>query len=56
MDKEIITTKRKIGKTTYLVQSLPSETATDTIHRKIEKLIMKEMQKNAVTTGFFASN
>ena len=37
--KQTITTERKIGKITYLVQALPSEKATDTIHKKIEKLI-----------------
>ena len=33
--KQTITTERKIGKITYLVQALPSEKATDTIHKKI---------------------
>ena len=32
--KQTITTERKIGKITYLVQALPSEKATDTIHKK----------------------
>lgn len=42
--KQTITTERKIGKITYLVQALPSEKATDTIHKKIEKLIVKDLQ------------
>ena len=45
--KQTITTERKIGKITYLVQALPSEKATDTIHKKIEKLIVKDLQKCA---------
>ena len=53
-NKEIIT-KRKIGKITYLVQALPSEKATDTIHKKIEKLIVKDLQKKPGNPGFLAS-
>ena len=53
-NKEIIT-KRKIGKITYLVQALPSEKATDTIHKKIEKLIVKDLQEKPINPGFFAS-
>lgn len=53
-NKEIIT-KRKIGKITYLVQALPSEKATDTIHKKIEKLIVKDLQEKPINPGFFTS-
>lgn len=53
--KQAITTERKIGKITYLVQALPSEKATDTIHKKIEKLIVKDLQEKPVKPGFFAS-
>lgn len=56
MDKKQETiTERRIGKITYLVTALPSEKATDTITRKIEKLIVKDLQKKPVATGFFAS-
>ncbi len=56
MDKKHeVVTKHKIGKITYLVRALPSEKATDTIHKKIEKLIMKDLQKNPGNPGFFAS-
>ena len=53
--KQTITTERKIGKITYLVQALPSEKATDTIHNKIEKLIMKDLQTKPGKPGFVAS-
>jgi hypothetical protein len=53
--KQQVTTERKIGNITYLVTALPSEKATDTINRKIEKLIVKDLQKKPVATGFFAS-
>lgn len=52
--KQTITTERKIGKITYLVQALPSEKATDTIHKKIEKLIVKDLQKKARKSGLFS--
>ena len=54
--KQTITTERKIGKITYLVQALPSEKATDTIHKKIEKLIVKDLQKKPGNPGFLASS
>ena len=50
--KQTITTERKIGKITYLVQALPSEKATD---KKIEKLIVKDLQKKPGNPGFLAS-
>ena len=53
--KQEVVTERKIGKITYLVRALPSEKATDTIHKKIEKLIAKDLQKKPGTPGFFAS-
>jgi hypothetical protein len=46
------TTERKIGKITYLITASPSEKATDTIDRKIEKLIFREMRKTADTEAF----
>ena len=53
--KQKITTELKIGKITYLVQSLPSENATDTIHKKFEKLIVKDLEKKPGNPGFLAS-
>mgnify|MGYP000119724086 FL=1 len=53
--KQEVITERKIGKITYLVQASPSAKATDTIDKKIEKLIMKDLQKKPETPGFFAS-
>ena len=52
--KQTITTERKIGKITYLVQALPSEKATDTIHKKIEKLIVKDLTEKARKSGIFS--
>lgn len=45
-----VTTERKIGKITYFVKSSPSETAKDTINQKIEKLILRDIERNATTT------
>jgi hypothetical protein len=39
-------THRKIGKTTYIVVASPSEAATDTIYRKIEALILRDVQRS----------
>lgn len=55
MDKKEVITERRIGKVTYLVKALPSEKATDTIHKKIEKLIVKDLQKKPGNPGFLAS-
>ncbi len=41
-------TKHKIGKTTYIVCSSASESATDKLDEKIKKLIHKEMEQSAV--------
>ena len=35
-------TKHKIGKVTYVVESSSSDTAKDTIDRKVEKLILRD--------------
>ena len=43
----VTTTEHKIGKTTYIVCASPSEKATDTIDKKIKKLIRKDMEQNA---------
>ena len=43
----VTTTEHKIGKVTYLVCSAQSERATDTLDKKIKKLIRKDMELNA---------
>lgn len=43
----VTTTQHKIGKTTYFVCSSSSEKATDTLDKKIKKLIRKDMEQNA---------
>ena len=53
--KQTITTERKIGKITDLGEPLPSEKATDTIHKKVEKLIVKDLHKKPGNPGFLAS-
>jgi hypothetical protein len=44
---ETVTTERQIGKTTYIVSASPSETAKDTIGKKIENLIRKDVAQGA---------
>lgn len=44
----VTTTEHKIGKVTYLVCSSASERATDTLDKKIKKLIRKDMELNPV--------
>lgn len=43
----VTTTAHKIGKTTYYVCSSASEKATDTLDKKIKKLIRKDLEQNA---------
>lgn len=45
------TTERKIGKVTYLVSAAPSERATDTIEKKLAKMIRKEVVQSAENTA-----
>ncbi len=40
-------TEHKIGKTTYIVCSSSSEEATDSLDKKIKKLIRKDIEQNA---------
>lgn len=56
MDNNTTTTERKIGKITYLVSASPSDNATDTIEKKIEKLIIKDMRQNAGKPGIKADS
>lgn len=43
------TTGHKIGATTYYVVSAPSKKAADTLTKKVEKLIKKDMRETAAT-------
>ena len=43
----ITETEHKIGKVTYLVCTQQSDRATDTLEKKIKKLIRKDMELNA---------
>ena len=43
----VTTIQHKIGKITYIVCSSQSERATDTLDKKIKKLIRKDMDQNA---------
>lgn len=47
--KEILknTTEHKIGKVTYLVSAAPSGRATETIEKKLAKMIRKEVVQSA---------
>lgn len=44
----IVTTQHKIGKVTYIVSSSHSEDATDTLERKIKKLLRRDMEQGAM--------
>ena len=52
MINEKTVTKRQIGKVTYLVSSLPSNNAKDTLDKKVEKMIMKDVRQNAENHKF----
>lgn len=45
------TTGHRIGKVTYLVSAAPSERATDTIEKKLAKMIRKEVVQSAENTA-----
>lgn len=45
------TPAHKIGKVTYLVSSAPSEKATDTIDKKIAKMIRRDIIYQAENTA-----
>ncbi len=49
--KTVTTTEHKIGKTTYIVCSSPSERATDSLCDKIKKLIRKDIELNTVNAS-----
>lgn len=46
------TTEHKIGAVTYFVVSVQSEKATETLDKKVEKLIRKDMRETAVKQRF----
>lgn len=46
------TTEHKIGVVTYFVVSAQSEKATETLDKKVEKLIKKDMRETAVRRRF----
>lgn len=41
-----VTTEHQIGKVTYFICSCASERATDTLDKKIKKLIRKDVEQN----------
>jgi hypothetical protein len=43
----VVKTEHKIGKITYIVYASPSERATDTLDKKVKKLLRKDMEQNA---------
>ena len=55
MEKEVITTQYKIDKMTYLVTAAASENAKETLHKKIEKLILRDMRQIAENTDSSAA-
>ena len=49
------TTEHKIGTVTYLVVSAPSEDAAETLDKKVEKLIRKDMRETAAKRRFIVT-
>ena len=48
------TTEHKVGTVTYYVISAPSENAAETLYKKVEKLIRKDMQELSANRRFSA--
>ena len=46
-DKKGISTKRKIGKTTYEVVVLSDENATETMQDKLTRIMLRELRKKS---------
>ena len=46
IENQTVITEQKIGKVTYIVRSAASAKATDTLEKKIEKIIKKEAAQN----------
>jgi hypothetical protein len=53
---DITTTEYIIDKKTYIVAASASENATDTLHKKIEKLILRDMRQSGENTDKSAKN
>jgi hypothetical protein len=49
-------TKHEIDKITYIVESRSSENAVDTLHKKIEKLLIRDIRRSAVDSEPKAKN
>ena len=49
-NQAVVTTQHKIGKVTYIVCSSQSDTATDTLEKKIKKLLRKDVEQGAIGT------
>lgn len=45
-NQTVVTTEHQIGKVTYFVCSSASERATDTLDKKIKKLIRKDVEQD----------
>lgn len=50
MERDVIITQHTIDKVTYIVSAAASENAKETLHKKIEKLIVKDMRQSAENT------
>ena len=53
MENKVITTEKKIGKITYFVSSTQSEQAKDTLDKKVEKMILKDVGQSAETSKLY---
>ncbi len=56
MEREVTITEHKIDKITYIVSAYTSETATDTLHRKIEKLLIRDMLQSEENADISRAN
>jgi len=56
MVREVTFTEHKIDKITYIVEAYTSETAKDTLHTKIEKLIQRDMRRMSENTDYSREN
>lgn len=52
MINEKTVTKRQIGKVTYFISATASDNAKDTLDKKVEKMIMKDVRQNAENNKF----
>ncbi len=44
--RPVVTTERKIGKVTYVICSSSSDTASETLEKKIKDFIKRDVQKS----------